>query len=107
MEKISIHVFGPSRQNTASGPFLTLYKGILLVPEVMKHQRQTSVYASIYADIFWGKIEIWKERDLKVYFSAFLQGDFKKEKRIFFLGFFCLFFFSFPLCKKSSYIPSG
>lgn len=88
MKKISLHIFGSSRQNTASGPSLTWYKGILLVPEAMKHQMQTPVYAFIYADIYGSKVQIWKERDLKIYFSAFLQRDFTKEKYLFFFKFF-------------------
>lgn len=69
-----------------------LVERILLVPEVTKHQTQTPVYASIYADIYGGKVQIWKERDLNVYFSSFLQCDSKKEKHLFFF----LFFFTPP-----------
>lgn len=90
MKKISLHIFGPSRQNTASGPSLTWYKGILLVPEATKHQMQIPIYASIYADIYGGKVQIWKERDLKIYFSVFLQRDFKKENYLFFFIFIFL-----------------
>lgn len=58
----------------------------------MKHQTQTPVHASIYADIYEGKYRFGKKGTLRYIFQAFYRVI-SKKKNVFFPC-FCFVFFS-------------